>query len=295
MSAQTDYTPVIVILTDVKRAIIFHEENFTSAVGELVIKAKDGIDELLSFFEVAKKVSDKSLDKHFNRIIEPLYEAMVKARHNKDIKSVYNVITELYDFLKEKDFDSIEDIDLSKIDFIDYSESEYSSDDEDDEDEEDEEKECDEDDNEECEYCCDCVCEKPQISNGHLTQINLYISRLVKAKILTQDIDTSIGGSNDVTISDILEKVKEDILGCVSKLSRYLNRGVGNIDEARDILGEIVDDLEMCYDVVEDKNEEAIYIFKDRIEWLFLLFDMSNEEIEDELKIFNLKGIAMSR
>ncbi len=303
MSTQTIYTISITVLKEVRKAIIFHEENFNSTVGKYVIKAKDGIDELISFFEVSRRVSASSLKNHFEKIINALNKAVQKTKGNEYIVSVFHVITELYEHLKEKDIDAIEAIDLSIIERVNYSDSDsnYTDDSdensEDDSDEDDSEDDDDDEDDSGDEGMSEDEDEKypDEISQGHLTQINRYVSRLFKAKIFTKDIDIIIEGSEDVTVSDIFSKVKEDMLDFISKLSRYLNRGVGDIEELRELLEIILEDLEICYNVIDNKNEEQLYLVKDRVEWLFLLFDMNNKEISKELKIFDLKGISMSR
>ncbi len=299
MSTQTVYVKAANALNQLLDARIFSDDYSVDEKTE--IQLDDAYDALckIEFYLVSTKVEFISMDK-IDSLFDKVYKPLKKAsKDDVQVQLVMDCIFYIHTCIRSRRGEKLlDEMDMSEIEFEDYSESESDSEEEmsdsesdsddtdDDTDSSDSESEVESDDEEMVE----------EISRKNLIELYQYIMSLVNAKIFDKEIDDIVKGSDDVTVSGILSEVKDNLLDCVSILSRYLGGKNSDYTEVEGLLLDIIEDLELCDKTVGDKYGDQIFSLQHRVHWIHkMMFKMDDKEVDDRLETFSLDGIKMRR
>ena len=290
MSSQL-YSQVSKAIQKLFAAAVFND-GFTKSKSEQkeIGDANSVLCKIIFYLGNTKHISNSEVDKLFSNF----YKAFKKTRKYEQILELNDIVFYIQTCMNQGDIKALKDIHYDSIEFAcdsdceseSESESDMSDDDSDCESDDDSDMSDDEGDEEE---------EKNCLSDNSLTQVNRYINQLLKAKIFKEEFDYIVEGSDDVLVIDLLDEVRDMLNKAVGTLSKYLNGVTSDISYVKHLLSSSLDNLESCAESVGKKHADQVELLKDRVEWILLMLDMDDKEIEDEFACYDVKGLKMSR
>jgi hypothetical protein len=129
----------------------------------------------------------------------------------------------------------------------------------------------------------DSESDEEELNANFLEKVIELVTEISKAKLFTKKIDTIVKKCESRKMSDVLKDIKNNLKKSVTQFKKQ------NDDKAYEIIDNSLVDLEHCYKVVDDEDEEQMFLIKDCLHDILELFDC--DDCEQNIEDVSLKGI----
>jgi hypothetical protein len=129
------------------------------------------------------------------------------------------------------------------------------------------------------------------LSRDQLSAISYWLTRIVKAKVF----NVNFGKVNMIDVSSLVLTSKTDITSALKIVSTQYT--ASEYKTFLSLMNSAYKKLEKAYELIEDDNpqEYQLYLVMDRVEWLLLLLEDEELNVDAELQCFNVENIKMMR